>query len=313
MNLQKEIVYIDYVENGEKLKNAGHIKIWLRDRSCILDVHMKGLYNTDTMMAEMKGIGRDAVIGRICIDKGSAYFNGSFPIDDMDGEGTGFYDLEGVCIRLSETRTLEARWKRSIPKETDRPQATLNAASETVKKEKRDNNILQYRDLTETVREETKEPDWEEPPVLEPYTEPAEEETVNGTDSIKGQEQADILYPDKWTQLRHTYQVVHPFTTQEYIKISPKDFTILRQEYQQLVNNSFLLHGYYNYRHLILGKEIIRGKEVFYLGVPGTYYEREKMVAIMFGFESFEVSEQEFSQGFIPEGTFGYYLRTVEL
>ena len=55
---------------------------------------------------------------------------------------------------------------------------------------------------------------------------------------------------------------------------------------------------------MILGKE----KETYYLGVPGVFYEREKMVALMFGFEAFECASGE------PEaGEFGYYLRQVEL
>lgn len=88
-----------------------------------------------------------------------------------------------------------------------------------------------------------------------------------------------------------------------YVKLEPKDFIILSSKYQHLVNNSFLLHGFYNYRHIILGKE-----GDYYLGVPGVFYEREKMVALMFGFEAFECGSRE------PEsGEFGYYLRKVEL
>ena len=54
---------------------------------------------------------------------------------------------------------------------------------------------------------------------------------------------------------------------------------------------------------MILGKE---GE--YYLGVPGVFYEREKMVALMFGFEAFECES-----GDPKAGTFGYYLRKVEL
>ena len=70
------------------------------------------------------------------------------------------------------------------------------------------------------------------------------------------------------------------------------------------MNNSFLLHGFYNYRHVILGKE----GEVHYLGVPGVFYEREKMVALMFGFEAFECCG-----GKAEPGKFGYYLRRVRI
>ncbi len=109
---------------------------------------------------------------------------------------------------------------------------------------------------------------------------------------------------DKWEQILTTYPNIHPYGDQRvYVKLEPKDFIILRENYQHLVNNSFLLHGFYNYRYVILGKE-----EDYCLGVPGVYYEREKMVALMFGFEAFECEN-----GIAKEGDFGYYLRKVEL
>ena len=113
------------------------------------------------------------------------------------------------------------------------------------------------------------------------------------------------LKEDKWEQILDTYDCIHPYGDERiYVKLEPKDFLILSSKYQHLVNNSFLLHGFYNYRHVALGKE----KETYYLGVPGVFYEREKMVALMFGFEAFECAGGE------PKaGEFGYYLRQVEL
>ncbi len=113
------------------------------------------------------------------------------------------------------------------------------------------------------------------------------------------------LKEDKWEQILDTFDNIHPYGDERaYVKLEPKDFIILSGKYQHLVNNSFLLHGFYNYRHVILGKE----GEVYYLGVPGVFYEREKMVALMFGFEAFECESGE-----SKAGEFGYYLRKVEL
>ena len=120
-----------------------------------------------------------------------------------------------------------------------------------------------------------------------------------------------MLIPDKWEQLKKQYEVMHPFGDErEFISIRPVDFVIMTQQYQKLVHNSFLLHGYFNYRHLILGRDTGPwgdGGICFYLGVPGVFYEREKMVAIMFGFEGFE------TEGPVEDGKFGYYLRKVEI
>ncbi len=131
------------------------------------------------------------------------------------------------------------------------------------------------------------------------------------------------LKEDKWEQILDTYDQIHPYGDDRvYVKIAPKDFIILSGNCQHLVNNSFLLHGFYNYRYVILGRgenslrESSAGgysvstpeKETYFLGVPGVFYEREKMVALMFGFEAFEC------EGGNPKpGDFGYYLRRVEL
>ena len=88
---------------------------------------------------------------------------------------------------------------------------------------------------------------------------------------------------------------------------------MLTKEYQPLSGNSFLLHGFYNYNHIILGKlqdsnDECTGSANYYIGVPGVYYEREKAVAIMFGFNSFECNREP-----ATTGTFGYYMKKVEI
>ena len=111
------------------------------------------------------------------------------------------------------------------------------------------------------------------------------------------------MVPDKWQQLLKNYKQINPYADGRlFISLEPKDFVVLASEYQHLAHNSFLLHGYYNHRHIILGKE----NEDYYLGVPGVYYEREKSVAAMFGFAVFECEG-----GKAANGTVGYYLRKV--
>lgn len=122
---------------------------------------------------------------------------------------------------------------------------------------------------------------------------------------------AQFYGSSKWEQLLLQYPNVHPFGDERvFVSLEPKDFVVLREKDQRLVNNSFLLHGFYNYRHVILGKDgrIGNGLETcFYIGVPGAFYEREKMVAVMFGFEGFEC------EGAVENGKFGYYMRQVEI
>ena len=114
---------------------------------------------------------------------------------------------------------------------------------------------------------------------------------------------------DKWPQLWAIYPHIRPFQDQrEYLSIGPSDFVLFPAASYKAVNNSFLLHGYYNYKHLILARVEKKGDVFYYIGVPGNFYEREKQVAIMFGFESFECAEEP-----AQVGDFGYYMMRTEL
>lgn len=118
-----------------------------------------------------------------------------------------------------------------------------------------------------------------------------------------------LLSGDKWEQLSRQYPHIHPFgDAREYLSITPRDFIILSRKYQNLVQNSFLLHGYYNYGHVILTKIKERDGENFYLGVPGVYFTREKQAALMFGFEGFEAGTEQ-----AVDGGFGYYMKQVDI
>ena len=66
-------------------------------------------------------------------------------------------------------------------------------------------------------------------------------------------------------------------------KIRRSDMSQLPRKFWPLANNSFLLHGYHNYGHLLLIEEDSR----LWLGVPGTYAPQEARAADLFGFPRF--------------------------
>ena len=66
-------------------------------------------------------------------------------------------------------------------------------------------------------------------------------------------------------------------------KIQRADLSQLPRRFWQLANNSFLLHGYHNYNHLLLVEE----DGHIWLGVPGVYDPREARAADLFGFPQF--------------------------
>lgn len=105
---------------------------------------------------------------------------------------------------------------------------------------------------------------------------------------------------------------IYPFEDNEILicaKIEPKDIGLLPKELWELSNNSFLMHGYYCYHHLILAKLKDRYGCRFILGVPGIYHNRERFMAKMFGFDGFKpIRKRELRQG-----DFGYWYLPVSL
>ncbi|MDE7260269.1 MAG: hypothetical protein K2N77_13675, partial [Lachnospiraceae bacterium] len=199
--------------------------------------------------------------------------------------------------RAVAQRDIESRDKAIAHKDME----SENKA-DTQRDMKSENESAQQKGMEQPVRAE--QPRYANTPTTVIVTEELPRHTVKEDETEHGNIPVYPVKEDKWEQILDTYEKIHPYGDERvYVKIEPKDFVILQSKYQHLVNNSFLLHGFYNYRYIILGKE-----QDYYLGVPGVFYEREKMVALMFGFEAFECPG-----GNVRAGEFGYYLRKVEL
>lgn len=108
------------------------------------------------------------------------------------------------------------------------------------------------------------------------------------------------------------YPAIYPFEDDEIVscvRIEPGDIGLFPIENWVLGNNSFLLHGYYNFRHLIFAKRKVLDGEEFILGVPGVYQNREKFMAKMFGFAQFKCSKKVEQMN----GEFGYWFLKINM
>lgn len=94
-------------------------------------------------------------------------------------------------------------------------------------------------------------------------------------------------------------------------KISRQEIARLPRCEWKLANNSFLLHGYYNYHYLILLEE----DGVLWLGVPGIYHRREARAAEAFGFPRFvrgdETDPEPAAEASGTGEAFGFWCRRV--
>lgn len=100
-------------------------------------------------------------------------------------------------------------------------------------------------------------------------------------------------------------------TREKCTKISRQNISMLPKCEWKLANNKFLIHGYYNFHHLLL---IDNGNNLK-LGVPGIYHIKEAECAKIFGFEEFvPAKELEVSGDFNDnqDELFGYWCRPVK-
>jgi hypothetical protein len=98
-----------------------------------------------------------------------------------------------------------------------------------------------------------------------------------------------------------------PTATYKHIEIT--DIRKLPKRNWHLCNNSFLVHGFFNYHYLILKTVAQAGQTTRFLGVPGIYEQQERMMALLFGFPEFEAAQPEDRNG--DNGSFGYWLCPV--
>ena len=168
----------------------------------------------------------------------------------------------------------------------------------------------QFGDDEETENLEEEQPEKKEQETVEESSEKKEQETVEELPEKKEQEtveesseKKDLKKDDRDIDLQNFRRQI--------MKIQRGEISILPRCEWKLANNNFLLHGYYNYRHLVL---IDEGNQLK-LGVPGIYHEREARAAATFGFPEF-IAEADVNVTLEPQERnenqqFGYWCRQV--
>lgn len=379
---QKKIIYLDYVERENKIKNGGVIKWEARGEESRVQIHIRGLYPTDSCRGELmllsEGEGHPA--DTIYLQYGTAEYAGIWHNENLAGTGIPYEGCDGIIIKLSDTRFLRGIWRNREKQKAEAPETApqnesepaMLAAAQTAEEamavvqtmgpvsaaqtvlDAYDDTVLEPQPMpgNEEMRQDAAPageiqpdlpphepatevpqpmPETEEPQQVEPEAEeqpepqepqqaipPGEKEAQSHEEESdfeapfllsQRKMQAGQISPNKWEQLNRIYPKIQPFgDVREYLSIAPCDFVILSEHYQEMVQNSFLLHGYYNYGHLILTKIKEGIDDNYYLGVPGVYYEREKQAALLFGFEGFEGDGDA-----VQDGSFGYYMKRVEI
>lgn len=122
------------------------------------------------------------------------------------------------------------------------------------------------------------------------------------------QPQMQNQWEQTWRYMLRAYPVMNQFADKNRVlcvRIEIKDVRLLPDKYWSMVNNSFLLHGFFNYRYLVFG----RLDQSWFIGIPGIYQKQEHVMASIFGFPDFLPQKQKTEHG----EQSGYWYRILEI
>ena len=208
-------------------------------------------------------------------------------------------------IFRSGRTTSEELIPETAPTEVDSP---VNISSESTPSED---------DSPEVISSESTPSEDDSPEVISSESTPSETDSPGvdspeidstGNDSAKA-DSTEYTVHESSAQADETSANAMPKRTIR--KIRRSDLSILPRKCWNLANNSFLLHGYHNYKHLLLIEE----DGHYWVGVPGIYDIREARAAELLGFPQFtdsynaELSLTSDEQN--PQGRFGYWCHYI--
>ena len=222
--------------------------------------------------------------------------------------------------RIEEQWTMEIQWKD----ENDAAVLVSKAEEEELQLQIREKEIILRqinRDLREdaadTNADKTEEQELAVTATENIRKEDKQEEDKQEEDKQEREEQQRKLQirtggedrghqiDQEWEQIRSScHKVEDCRELGEVYRVNKGNFAVLPESMKHILQNSFLVHGLMNYGYLLLFRVDEKARQ-FGVGVPGVYYEKEKLVAEMFGFPQF------WCDGRSDNGKFGYYLRIV--
>ena len=326
--MKRFIRYLYEYEGNQKKRNVGFVKVEQDGKETTSSVHGKGLCGKSNENISCYLIKLDSEMGNILfvpageIQIGMISCGGCFCYTEeliRAGYGKTEQSVGQTCEKKDDICGLGlgdpkeafyvALWNEEMYGDLDIARAKIfqefdsdktAGESKSIKSidEKEAEVETQFGDDEETENLEEEQPEKKEQETVEESSEKKEQETVE-----EFSEKKDLKKNDRDIDLQNFRRQI--------MKIQRGEISILPRCEWKLANNNFLLHGYYNYRHLVL---IDEGNQLK-LGVPGIYHEREARAAATFGFPEF-IAEADVNVTLEPQERnenqqFGYWCRQV--
>lgn len=325
--VKRFVTYIYTYEDKQKGNNIGFAKIEIRGEECRVEVHLRGLYARQArceafLFREIDGVMEGIRIGEMRLLNGNGDFFVSVRAGNIGESGLGIQDMEGILLSGEDEQLYMSRWKEGKPvivcRENFRMWKSQEEDGEMQKVQSQSANA-QNSELQEMQSQQKKPQDI--PPQTAKLQEsegaqdiPLRDESVQATEIPMRNMFPAYQWESVWEELTQSRMLHHPFADREAvcIQIELKHLRELPKRYWYLGNNSFLLHGFFNYQYLVVGKS---GDERWFIGVPGIYQRQERVMAAVFGFPEFMAMASDRNldrENVEPVNQFGCWIRCIE-
>lgn len=293
--MMKFVRYLYEYRDGKRVQNMGFIRVELREQKAFLQIYGKGFLTETNQKFDIYVFylekGKCIGISMGTIQNNAPVFAYRLEYDTKDVGGKERFDEIGGIIIKGNSEKRE-RWYAAdwCDQPVDIEQMILQNEYESVR-------MVQ----PEVEMEETEAPQ-----------EIAEaQETEESLEMEEEQETEELPEVEEEPVEVHAAEKVESRKRDTVFKITRKELVRLPRCEWKLANNQFLLHGYYNYHHLVSFEK----EGACWLGVPGIFHPDEQRVALSFGFDQFmrpdegeiELSEEQREE----DDEFGYWCRRV--
>ena len=339
-DIRRFVTYLYYYENNHKMQIAGFAKIEIRGEQCRLELHINapGYQGTAIpvyLFAREEENMHAVEIGTMTMNQKGGEYRTLIHGERIGHSPYGMNDMKGLLILVDEEKMYASQWEDGI---VDRskiqiyeakmlektPQTEVQPIPEEVPViDKPEEPELQPQPRgtdTKTPKPEAQpqpvQSDTQKSDTQTPQLNQQSEPQPASTPEIQATEvpMRKILTPafdagqslwEYWELMKNKMTVIHPIEGEEIscVHMELRDIRELPRRYWYLGNNSFLLHGFFNYRYLLMGERAGDGGNELFLGIPGVYQSQEKVMASIFGFPLFITEKKSEAK----EDRFGYW------
>ena len=341
--MKRFVTYLYEYDRTIRGRNVGFIRNDIRNDRCLMDIHIRGLERIKEK-APIYLIVRDGECvgipaGEIVLSQGIGNAFLELPGNHIGKTNYNSGDIQAVIVRYGNGKMLLGsyvqhpasdllsgtftKWEaQAIP---ESPEPDPNAT----RGENDDSGSI--RPVSEVQRGQNDDSSSIRPVSEIQRGQNDDSGSIRPVSEIqRGQnDDFDSTRPDVLSQQGTAAPTEEKLCPPTYKRIAITDIRSFPAQNWHLCSNSFLVHGFFCYHYLILKTVNAPNSTQIYLGVPGIYASQERMMALLFGFNDFEVDTDHITQAdsnhdtFLnddttdamqpSEGTFGYWLCQLEV